>query len=218
MVITHTLRMDLEGKEPVQWIEAAQGDAYTRCIKMLLFSQHAKWTVPEGVTVLIRYRKSDGKSGEYDTLPDGSAAWSVSGNELNITLVPQVLTATGSVMLYASLILEERVLNTFAVEISVRSPVRDRKGKPLATGIPESSENYFYVTGILPVPDMAAVGQYLRVLEVDSLGRVTRVEAVDRSPDGKDGYTPVRGVDYWTETDKAEIKAYVDDAILGGAW
>ena len=35
---------------------------------------------------------------------------------------------------------------------------------------------------------------------------------------GKDGYTPVRGKDYWTEADKAEIKGYVDEAILGGAW
>ena len=30
------------------------------------------------------------------------------------------------------------------------------------------------------------------------------------------GTTPVKGVDYWTETDIAEIKSYVDDAILGG--
>lgn len=36
--------------------------------------------------------------------------------------------------------------------------------------------------------------------------------------DGKDGHTPVKGTDYWTDADKAEIKAYVDDAILGGAW
>lgn len=35
---------------------------------------------------------------------------------------------------------------------------------------------------------------------------------------GAAGKTPVRGTDYWTETDKAEIKAYVDQAILGGAW
>lgn len=35
---------------------------------------------------------------------------------------------------------------------------------------------------------------------------------------GKDGYTPRRGVDYWTDADKAEIKAYVEDAILGGEW
>lgn len=36
--------------------------------------------------------------------------------------------------------------------------------------------------------------------------------------DGADGYTPVRGTDYWTEADKAEIKSYVDEAILGGEW
>lgn len=30
--------------------------------------------------------------------------------------------------------------------------------------------------------------------------------------------TPVRGEDYWTDEDIAEIKAYVDEAILGGAW
>lgn len=35
---------------------------------------------------------------------------------------------------------------------------------------------------------------------------------------GADGYTPVRGTDYWTDADKAEIKGYVDEAILGGAW
>lgn len=35
---------------------------------------------------------------------------------------------------------------------------------------------------------------------------------------GADGYTPVRGTDYWTDADKAEIKSYVDEAILGGEW
>lgn len=33
-----------------------------------------------------------------------------------------------------------------------------------------------------------------------------------------DGYTPVRGTDYWTEEDINEIKTYVDEAILGGKW
>ena len=35
---------------------------------------------------------------------------------------------------------------------------------------------------------------------------------------GADGYTPRRGVDYWTEADILEIQGYVNDAILGGAW
>ena len=35
---------------------------------------------------------------------------------------------------------------------------------------------------------------------------------------GEDGHTPQRGADYWTDADIAEIKNYVDNAILGGAW
>ena len=35
---------------------------------------------------------------------------------------------------------------------------------------------------------------------------------------GNPGYTPQRGTDYWTAADIAEIKGYVDDAILGGEW
>ena len=45
----------------------------------------------------------------------------------------------------------------------------------------------------------------------------TPVKGVDYF-DGEDGRTPERGVDYWTDADKAEIKGYVDEAILGGAW
>lgn len=35
---------------------------------------------------------------------------------------------------------------------------------------------------------------------------------------GENGYTPVRGTDYWTAADIAEIKGYVDTAILNGSW
>ncbi len=43
-------------------------------------------------------------------------------------------------------------------------------------------------------------------------------EKGDTGAMGQDGYTPERGVDYWTDEDKAEIKSYVDEAILGGSW
>ena len=35
---------------------------------------------------------------------------------------------------------------------------------------------------------------------------------------GTDGKSPIRGTDYWTDSDKAEIKKWVDDAILNGKW
>ena len=33
---------------------------------------------------------------------------------------------------------------------------------------------------------------------------------------GEDGYTPVKGTDYWTADDIAEIQSYIDNQI-GGA-
>ena len=44
--------------------------------------------------------------------------------------------------------------------------------------------------------------------------------AVKRDADAGEfnGYSPVRGLDYWTEQDIQQIKSYVDGAILGGAW
>lgn len=45
-------------------------------------------------------------------------------------------------------------------------------------------------------------------------------EAVMMAPGqkGEPGNTPQKGVDYWTDADKAEIKNYVDEQILNGEW
>jgi hypothetical protein len=40
----------------------------------------------------------------------------------------------------------------------------------------------------------------------------------EQGPKGNDGYTPVRGKDYWTPDDISEIKSYVDEEILNGEW
>lgn len=42
-------------------------------------------------------------------------------------------------------------------------------------------------------------------------------EAMQEAKDSG-AFTPVKGIDYWTEADIAEIKSYVDEAILGGKW
>lgn len=65
--------------------------------------------------------------------------------------------------------------------------------------------------GALPGPMYAEVGQYLKVADVNKIGMVVAVEAVD-APPGEAGYTPVKGVDYYTEADKAELVA----AVLAG--
>ena len=63
------------------------------------------------------------------------------------------------------------------------------------------------------------LSEYFKRTEVQSLVNTALTNAKENGEfDGTDGYNPIRGTDYWTEADKAEIKAYVDDAILGGVW
>ena len=64
-----------------------------------------------------------------------------------------------------------------------------------------------------------ALGEKLGATELDSAINTALAQAKASGEfDGQDGDTPVRGTDYWTDADIAEIKSYVDEAILGGAW
>lgn len=68
------------------------------------------------------------------------------------------------------------------------------------------------------IPDIA-----FGTLEMSKEGTTATINYTDRNGNlqtinVEDGVKPVRGTDYWTEADKAEIKAYVDNAILGGVW
>lgn len=68
------------------------------------------------------------------------------------------------------------------------------------------------------IPDIA-----FGTLEMSKVGTTATIKYIDRNNNIQtinisDGYIPVRGTDYWTEADKAEIKSYVDNAILGGSW
>lgn len=40
----------------------------------------------------------------------------------------------------------------------------------------------------------------------------------DAGKDGTDGKTPVRGTDYWTDSDIASMKSYLETVILNGEW
>ena len=167
MIVTHNVTIDLQDKGAVPQIDATQDDQYTRDLAIHLMEGQSPWTVPEDAAVVIRYCKSDGVGGEYDTMPDGSAAWSAEENVLRLALAPQVLTCPGTVMLSATMIRETEILSIFSVAISVR---------PRVQGIFGESEAYYNVSGFLPGPVKAEKGQYLRIARVDSTGRVVAVE------------------------------------------
>jgi len=126
MIITHKLEMDLARRGAMPKIDAVQGDANTRELELTLLSDGESWTIPEDAGVWMRYCKSDGTKGIYDTLPDGTMAWSAEENVLRITLAPQMLTAAGTVLAQAELVQGVSTLATFAVQITVeRNPAAD---------------------------------------------------------------------------------------------
>lgn len=192
MIITNHVSMDLMKNNRSATINAVQDDRYSRNLEISLFANEAPWTAPENTSFLIRYSKSDGKGGEYDTLPDGSNAWTMEDNILTIALAPQVLTVPGPVSLAVRMILDEKQLSTFTFLINVSPAV----GMEIA-----DSEDYHYVTTFLPVPPAAKAGQYLQISAVDEAGRVTGIEAVDSMEIPE------------TEIDPAEIQGIVEDYL-----
>ena len=169
MVITHKISIDLARQERHAPIATVQSDC-GRALALKLHTGGIPWLVPAGVCALVRYRKADGTCGEYDTLPDGTCAWSAEGNLLTVMLVPQMLTAVGKVQLTVTLTDGANVISTFCLELEVH--------RELCTGTAKS-QDYWNLQPFLTAPCAALPGQYLRVLQVDGSGRVTALEPVD---------------------------------------
>lgn len=173
MKINHKIKMDLIRKGIPPRIHAVQDDSLCRVLQLELTADDYPWSIPGDAQVIVRYSKPDRTGGQYDTLPDGTRAWSARNNYLSVTLAPQVLTAPGTVELSVSMLLGNKRLTTFLILIDVEH-------HPAFSG---TSENYSYITAFLPQPDSARSGQYLRISEVDQQGNILALEAVS-SPGG----------------------------------
>lgn len=121
MNVTKKLKMDLTQPDPSLNVNAVQGDAYSRSLHIALFNGHHPWIVPENITIAVRYTKPDHTKGYYDTLPDGSSAWSVQNHILTIQLAPQMLTVAGNVRVQIEMTQDMHILSTFSLNIYVEA-------------------------------------------------------------------------------------------------
>lgn len=199
MIITHKLKMDLLEPGQMHRIHAVQDDQYSRNLELQLYSGGSVWEIPEGITVIIRYRKSDGTGGEYNLLPDGSAAWHTEGNILTIALAPQVATVPGMVSLSATLVQGEKQVSTFQVGLNV---------KPAVKGILAQSQDYFHLMTLGTVETLAPGAQATASLSAG-------VDAPVLNLGIPQGRTPVKGEDYGTEADKENYRAWLKPVQYG---
>lgn len=173
MIVTHKISMDLaQSSRPC--VEAVQDDRYSRDIQIRLTANGLPFCPPEDCNVEVGFTKSDGRSGRYDTMPDGSAAWNLSENLLTVRLAPQVLTVDGEVSLWVSMIRRDAVLSCFPIGLTV-------KKRPDFHAV---SENYVNLSRFLPQPAEGKVGMLLQVEAVDAKGRVTAVSCSDSAAQG----------------------------------
>lgn len=187
MIVTHKISMDLV-RRSVPCIEAVQDDRYSRDLQIRLTANGLPFSPPADCTVEVRFTKSDGRTGRYDTMPDGTAAWVLQDDLLTVRLAPQVLTAAGEVSMMVALNHQDAELNCFPIRIMVVA-------RP---NLSVQSSHYVNVTRFLPQPsDATEPGMYLRVDSVDEQGRVTAISgvgpaSVGQGPAGNDGgyYTP----------------------------
>jgi len=122
MIVTHKIDMDFLSKKEnsaVPQIRVVQGDCNSRMLELTLYADQAAWPIPEGTAVQMRYRKPDGTGGIYDTMPNGTRAWSVKGNTVSVMLAPQMLAAAGVVRSQVALVLNGKFLAVFEVRVVV---------------------------------------------------------------------------------------------------
>lgn len=130
MQVTHKIKVLLDDNRMVQPIEVMQDDAYTRKIEFSLYAEGKEWPVPDGASVAVAYSGNSGH-GIYDTLTDGSKAYTAAGNIVSVTLIPQVTAMHGrSTVTVVFTDSAGKQLAAFGVEIRVAPNPAAGAGKP----------------------------------------------------------------------------------------
>ena len=123
MIIAQKIKIHLD-QRPIEkpTVEAVQGET-GRVVEFQLYNKGQEWTIPEKIGITIRHSiQHEGVvyTSAYDTLPDGSAAYSTNGSTLTIYLSPEVLSIWGLGELQIGLLGNDKLITTFTVLLRVQ--------------------------------------------------------------------------------------------------
>lgn len=133
MEVIRKLTMDLSRESLPITVAAVRGDS-ALWLEFDLRSNGAPWTIPIGVEALVRYCLPAGTGGEYDTLSDGTRAYTIIGNLLRVAIAPAVCSQAGDVAVQVALILGGKQISTVPLTLAVARTVS-------GSGTPENYTN-----------------------------------------------------------------------------
>lgn len=116
----NVIDVDLVQKRPLARIHAMQGETKARAAAFTLRNDGVAWSIPEGVSVTVHYRRVDGSGGSYKTLEDGtSAVYAASSNLIVVWLSNAVCAKAGTVTLTVDLKKDGATIVTWPVLVLV---------------------------------------------------------------------------------------------------
>ena len=129
MLVTKKLTVDLARKSVLGTVDAVRGDSAI-ALEMTLLCDGTPWTVPDDASVIVRYGQGNA-CGTYDSLSDGTPAWSVSGNVLTVRVAPEVCSVAGKTDFQVTILAGARQISTFRMTVDVQGAVSgsDKPGK-----------------------------------------------------------------------------------------
>ena len=130
MIAITKVKMDLLGGDGKTVIHAVQGDTGTRAVELDMYVGEENWHIPEGVSALARYSKNDGTGGTYDTLSDGTPAFSVLDHLIYLTLAPEILATPGVAEIQVTLYQQQKKLTTFSLYLQIHEKAGMVENKP----------------------------------------------------------------------------------------
>lgn len=122
MLLTKEVTMNLNFRESPIVLEALQGDS-ARALTVHFYVGETPWEIPGDANILLQYCCEDGTGSIYDTLPDGTSAWSVDGNALTIHLISQVCAVPGCTRVQVTIFSGDKQVSAFPIEIRVTGQV-----------------------------------------------------------------------------------------------
>lgn len=197
-------------------IVAKQHDSNSRYLKVTFVDDSKKIDIPSTAEVVISATRSDGETKCFagEANHDGTAT---------VPLTSWMLELSGTLTVDVSVIASEGsrlTASTFIVEVESTSydngDISEDENYDILVklieevkGLQESDENG--KDGFSPIVEVAETENGHSVKITDAEGEHTF--EVANGKDGADGKTPVKGVDYFTKTDKQEIANEVAQTI-----